>query len=215
MARTADRQQRQRLIVDAASSVAREQGLAAVTVARVAEGARISVGLVQHYFASKELLVVATHRQVLAEVEMRVAEIVDDGERRGHTIRAMLSSALAEMLPLDERRRQECLVVQEFTGMASRGAAFAEVARAADRSQRARLRQVMENAVRCGEAPAGADATLVADEVWALTSGLARAMLLDPDPALMGLLISAIRRALPHECRRHLAAPASRPGPLG
>ncbi len=63
----------------AARDVALDEGLSGVTVASVARRAGVSVGLVQHYFSSKGELMQRVFVDLLADVDSRVATIVEQG----------------------------------------------------------------------------------------------------------------------------------------
>lgn len=126
-------------------------GIAAVTIARVAKEAGVSVGLVQHYFTAKDQLVEALYAEVLERANARIADIVAKGEDAGHSIRRMAADALAQLLPLDAARRRESQVRCEFAALALREPSLRAVAVAHDRSLIERLARVVENGKSCGE----------------------------------------------------------------
>lgn len=59
---------RRKQLVEAAIAVIHEQGFASATVARIARQAGMSSGMVHHYFQSKDDLLFATMRHLLAEL---------------------------------------------------------------------------------------------------------------------------------------------------
>jgi AcrR family transcriptional regulator len=104
MPKRVDPVERRRLLTDALSRIAARDGLDAVTMREVAAEAGVSVGFVQHYFGSKDELLLAALREVAEQVGERVAAAVaalpaGAGERR--RIRAIL----LQFLPLDDDGR--------------------------------------------------------------------------------------------------------------
>src|SRR5688572_9761853 len=72
MPRTADHDARRRQVADAVERLVADEGLDAVTVARTAAAAGISVGLVQHYFPAKDDMLLHTFTAVRQRIEQRV-----------------------------------------------------------------------------------------------------------------------------------------------
>ena len=150
-----------------------ERGLDAVTVARTASRAGISVGLVQHYFPSKDDMLLHAFERVSTAVATRVADVVGEGTRHERTIAEILLAALAEHLPLDEPRRAEFRVIRVFAGRALENPDLAEVdARTAD-ALHAEIARAVRNGVECGEVEADVDAVAAAARVAAVAEGLA------------------------------------------
>ena len=58
---------RRKQLVSAAISVIHEDGFARATVARIARRAGVSSGIVHHYFADKDDLLLSTMRSLLAD----------------------------------------------------------------------------------------------------------------------------------------------------
>lgn len=173
MPRTADHAQRRTQITGAVCELIAERGLDAVTVARTAARAGISVGLVQHYFPSKDDMLLHAFERVSTAVATRVADVVSEGARHERTISGILLAALAEHLPLDEPRRAEFRVIRVFAGRALENPALAEVdARTAD-ALHAEIARAVRNGVECGEVEADVDAAAAAARVAAVAEGLA------------------------------------------
>jgi AcrR family transcriptional regulator len=109
MPKRVDPEARRRAITDALERLAGREGLAAVTMREVAAEAGVSVGQVQHYFASKDELLLATLREVAARVGRRIGAAVaavPDGASERDRIRAIL----LELLPLDDERRSAAVM---------------------------------------------------------------------------------------------------------
>lgn len=105
MPRQVDHAQRRHQIADALWRVADEQGLDAVSLRRVAAEAKVSMGLVQHYFASRDEMLLfameAVGERVARECGAALAEIPDPGPRD------RVGVLLRQWLPSDEQRRRE------------------------------------------------------------------------------------------------------------
>lgn len=129
MPRVADHDARHGQITDAVQRLIVRHGLTAVTVARTAAEAGMSVGLVQHYFTAKDEMLLATFTRVNGRFTARVDELVNRGEAEGRTIAEMLRQALAELMPLDDARRAEFLVRLAFADQAAHNARLAAVQR--------------------------------------------------------------------------------------
>ena len=150
-----------------------DSGLGAVTVARTAARAGISVGLVQHYFPSKDDMLLHAFERVSADAAARVADIVRTGARHERSIAEILHAALSEHLPLDGPRRAEYRVTRTFAGRALDNPALAEVDARAAAAMHAELVRAVGNGVECGEVGPDLDADAAAARLGAVTEGLA------------------------------------------
>lgn len=105
MPRQVDHTQRRHEISDAVWRVADEHGLNAVSLRRVAAEAGVSMGLVQHYFASRDEMMLfameAVGERVARECGAALAEMTDPGPRE------RVGVLLRQWLPADEQRRRE------------------------------------------------------------------------------------------------------------
>ncbi|SPL95857.1 Transcriptional regulator, TetR family [[Actinomadura] parvosata subsp. kistnae] len=68
-------------IRDAAMTLFAEQGVKATTIRGIAEAAKVSPGLVQHHFGTKEALRLACDEYVLTYIRAQVGAGVTDGWR--------------------------------------------------------------------------------------------------------------------------------------
>ncbi|MFD9030949.1 TetR/AcrR family transcriptional regulator [Streptomyces sp. NPDC059567] len=206
MPRTADHDARHGQITDAVQRLIVRDGLTAVTVARTAAEAGMSVGLVQHYFTAKDEMLLATFTRVNGRFTARVDELVDRGEGEGRTIAEMLRQALAELIPLDDARRAEFLVRLAFAGQAAHNARLAAVQRETLAGIRSRVAQAVANGMACGEVVQGVDADDQARRIVAYTEGLALHTHVDPDgtprTATLAALDDQLGRVFTGPCRR-------------
>lgn len=206
MARTADHDARRAQICEGVRVVALSEGLPAVTVARTAEAAGVSVGLVQHYFPTKEDLLVAVYERLLANVELRVDRGRIRAERKHARIEQTLRLSLEQMLPLNRARRQEVYLELAFAGMALEDGRLRDALRRADRHLRERIRQAAINGVECGEVCPTVDADAVALRFMSTVRGLARTVYAEDTPAARTLA----RRVLAAACADVFAGPCAR-----
>jgi len=118
MPKQVDHQMRRRLIAEALWRVTVRQGLEEVSLRHVATEAGVSMGLVQHYFAGKdEMLLFALdtlNQHVSHRVAARVAALPDPNDPR-----ALVRAVLLEMLPLDQERRDDAVVGFAFLAQAA------------------------------------------------------------------------------------------------
>ena len=213
MPRTADHDARRRQVADAVEKLVADEGLDAVTVARTAAAAGISVGLVQRYFPAKDDMLLHTFTAVRQRIEQRVmAGVRDAVDAR---VEDILRTALAELLPLDAVRRRECRVVLAFTGRAIGNDHLTGALRAGNAHLRALLAQAIHNGKECGEVPAETDAPAAAAQLLATVDGLALHTYTDPGVVhATAVLAEHLRRVFPGHCRQPgvtSAAPAVLP----
>jgi AcrR family transcriptional regulator len=172
-------------------------GLDGATVAAVAREAGVSVGLVQHYFPSKDDLLLFTFYQVMADIGARLAARVAEGEAREQPISAVVFDGVLELLPLDDTRRGEYRATRVFRGRSLDNPALAQVATATAADLRAQLTTAIRNGKKCGEVEADVDVDLAATRLAALVDGLAD-QLYDTPRRAVG------RRTLPTAAKRIL-----------
>ena len=144
-----------------------------MTIANVARSAQVSVGLVQHYFDSKDTLVQSSYDACLDRVGSRIEDLIELGEHQRLPIREMIESALGQLLPLDEQRTSECRLRQEFLGFSVRNPRLAETARQRDSELLARLTTGIRNGMVCGEVDPHHDAAASAKSLLTLCHGTA------------------------------------------
>jgi AcrR family transcriptional regulator len=174
MPKRVDPTERRAQIADALMRVAASQGLEAVSLRHVAAAAGATTGLVQHYFRTKDemmlfaLEVISGHMQ--ARMEAAVAALGPSPAPRD-LVRAMLT----QLLPLDEERRADGRVGLAFFAYAATRPEVAEVQRQGSLELRDFLATTM---------PEPAATTLLA-----LAEGLGLYMLSDTYPAETALRV--------------------------
>ncbi|GAB3206996.1 transcriptional regulator, TetR family [Marinactinospora thermotolerans DSM 45154] len=180
MPRTADHEERRRQIAGAVRELISEHGLDAVTVARTAAAAGMSVGLVQHYFRSKDEMLLHAFNEVSAAIRDRAGERIRAGIEHRRPIAWVLAEALTEFVPLDERRRTEFRVTRAFAGRSLDAPALAEVDTETARRVREDIARAVHNGKECGEVAPDLDPWPAAVRLAAVTEGLATQVYRDP-----------------------------------
>jgi AcrR family transcriptional regulator len=160
------RQHRLRQLTDVLLGITATRGLDQVSVREVATAAGVSIGTVQHYFATKDEMLVFAFRQVVERTRARVA-----GMDAGLGPRQALGAALRELLPLDQERLAECRVYLAFAARAATSPALAAIQAETLSAIHAELQQALSALAAC---PGGAvpDTAMQARLLLAVVDGL-------------------------------------------
>lgn len=206
MPRVADHDARRRQVAEAVEQLIADDGLDGVTVARTAAAAGISVGLVQHYFPSKDDMLLHTFTVVRNRIEQRVIVDAQRADDAGARIEQILLAGLSDMLPFDDARRRECRVVLAFTGRTVDSPQLAEALRASNGHLRTLLAQAIRNGKECGEVPRATAEHTEAVRVFAHLDGLVLHSYTDPETmpleAAKAALADHLHRLFPGPCRQ-------------
>ena len=128
MPRLVDHEARRRAIAEAIFEVIGSRGLEAVSLRDVAAQAGVSMGAVQHYFESKEqmLLFALSHMRdrALARMQAELAAIAQPASQP--TARQTIRAAARVLLPIGEAGRQEAIVAGSFFTVAAVNPVYAE-----------------------------------------------------------------------------------------
>lgn len=175
-----DHEQRRREIAAAVARLAAHRGLQAVSFREVAAEAGVSVSLVQHYFGTKENLLIGTldiRSEAMDQyIGARLAELGPDPRPLD-----LLRTVALAFLPTDEESRAAMLLYLGFaaaalTDEALRGAEFFRNGR----NLRAFIADQLDLARQGGEVADDLDVHLEAQAILALLLGLSLSVLLDP-----------------------------------
>ena len=175
MPKEVDHPARRRELADAACAVIARNGLAATTLADVAEESGWSIGSIRYYFPDKDELV--------ASALWRVGERVDERIRRrtaGGMTMDDLRIAATELLPLDADRRQDALVQLAFLAQAAVEPALADAAEGAAQRLQEPLAARIAYLTQAGELPARLDAEQEAARLRLLLDGLRLQLITTP-----------------------------------
>jgi AcrR family transcriptional regulator len=216
MSRVADHDARRRQVAEAVEHLIADGGLDGVTVARTAAAAGISVGLVQHYFPTKDDMLLHTFTAVRHRIEQRVTVDAQRADAAGARIEHILLTCLTEMLPFDDLRRRECRVALAFTGRAIDRPRLAEALQTSNAHVRTLLARAIHNGKECGEVPDTTNEHTEAALLLAHADGLVLHAYNDPatiSPSVAQSALAAhLHRIFPGPCRQPSArAIAARP----
>ncbi|MEV4257877.1 TetR family transcriptional regulator C-terminal domain-containing protein [Spirillospora sp. NPDC049652] len=120
MPKLVDPEERRREVAEAIFRVARRDGLEHASLRAVAAEAGLAVGSVRHYFDGQADLMIFAMRYFAERAGQRIRASADrlrtpDPDAPAAEHAATLERLLAEILPLDERRREEAEVWLAFT----------------------------------------------------------------------------------------------------
>jgi AcrR family transcriptional regulator len=189
-------------ILDAACDLIAEEGIDDVRIARVAQRAGASTGLVHHYFSTREELL----EQALIHSFERAGDerFGEEGEGPA-TGAAGLAAAIRESLPAPGEQEREWVLWVELWLRAVREPDLRPVANRLYERYREWLASLIRTGVDSGEFRADADPEAIADIAMALLDGAGvRAMLDDP-----GMNVKAARRLVAAVLATHLGVEAT------
>ena len=176
MPKIVDHAERRREVLDATWRVIGREGLEAATVRRIAAEAGCSIGVLAHYFADKEDILISAHQLAFARARQRILDATRD-----RTGLAALRSAVLEALPLDAERHLEAQVDVSFLGQTVGNPHLREVRSASNAGSRLLWGSFVSQAQQAGEVLASEDPELVVDEILALVESLSIQALINPE----------------------------------
>lgn len=175
MPKVVDHGSRRREIARAVWRAVGRVGLDAVTVRQIADEAGYSTGVLAHYFADKDEMLLYALRVSVEQAAERI-----EGSA-GATARETLREGLAGCLPLDSARRDEWRVWLAFWGRAAADAALAAEQRGWYERWRGLVRGLLLACQGEGTLPAELDAAREADALVALVDGVGLQATLEPE----------------------------------
>jgi AcrR family transcriptional regulator len=188
-----DQDQRRRLIAEAVCRLAARNGLEGVSLRTVAREAGVSMGLVQHYFRTKDEMLAFAFRVISEGVERRL-QLAGASISDPPSTRSMLRTLLLAMLPLDDDGRFEAPLWVAFLARAVHARPLAELLRQAARLLTEVLVDRLRSAGEAGELAPGVEPERAALTLLALADGLMLRLLLDP--ASMKMAVAAVEDSL-------------------
>lgn len=200
MARTSDHAARRQQIIGGVRTLATGKGLGAVTIAGIARAAGVSVGMVQHYYDSKDDLFADTFVSIRSDIEQRADAAIAEAEKQGDRIENMLFAGLSQLLPLDSERQQETYLTRVFAGLALENERLAATLIASDDALTTRIAQGLENGKECGEVEPNTDSDIAAYALLALTNGLAGRLLMHSHKERQLWSQQSVAKHLAHLC---------------
>ncbi len=165
-------------ILDAACDLIAEEGIDDVRIARVAQRAGASTGLVHHYFSTREELL---EQALIHSFERAGDERFGEEGESAATAAAGVAAAIRESLPAPGEQEREWVLWVELWLRAVREPDLRPVANRLYERYRAWLASLIRAGLESGEFREGIDPEAAADVAMALLDGAGvRAMLDDP-----------------------------------
>lgn len=198
-----DHEQRRRKLVDALWRLAETRGLDGVGMREIAKEAGVSLGQLQHYFGSKEELLLVALTRNGERAGARVRQRLQDLGGRATPYR-IIRTSLQEMLPLDRESRAGLLVHLAYLSRAVHDDQLRAVTKDATTPLAALFADQLRQAAAEGDLAEGRDPDAEAGLLICLAEGLTNYVLLDvyaPEAAqamLDGYLAGLFRPAARH-----------------
>ncbi len=179
MPKIVDHDERRREVLSAARRVIVRDGIDAATTRAIAKEAGYSNGVLAHYFADKDEILLSALRHSHQRIRERLT-----GKVEGASGLAALRELLLDNLPLDAERTQESRLEVSFWSRSLASERLAGVQRAEADELRAAVRELLGQARAAGELRGdhpddGLDD--LAEHLLALVDGLSLHLLLYPD----------------------------------
>lgn len=168
MPKQVDHEERREEIAQALWRVVDQQGWGRTTMRVVAHEAGVSLGQLQHYFASRREMLTFARELAAEHTSDRVERSIRDLPRPPHP-RDALEAALTEMLPLHPDSRATSRLHAAFVLESLHDPQLHEQARAGLRAGRDRVEQIIRSAMADGSIADDRDAAVETDLLLALS----------------------------------------------
>ncbi|MFI7418815.1 TetR/AcrR family transcriptional regulator [Nonomuraea sp. NPDC049684] len=175
MPKIVDHDERRAEVLSAARRVIVRDGIDAATTRAIAKEAGYSNGVLAHYFADKDEILLSALSQSHQRIRERLTRKVE-----GVTGLAALREVLLDNLPLDAERTQESRLEVSFWSRSLASERLAEVQRAEADELRAAVRELLGQARAAGELSTDGSLDDLAEHLLALVDGLSLHLLLYP-----------------------------------
>ncbi len=177
MPKKVDHDARRRSIADALLRLAAAEGLEAVSLRHVAAEAGISMGAVQHYFATKDEMVGFAMEHQARRREQRIFARLE-AVGRPPTVRELLRAIALEVVPTDPASREDYLAGITFVVRALREPRMAAAIADGGAQVHALFADQLAAAQRDGLLADGVDVDQEAVVLWSLIDAQSTALLL-------------------------------------
>ncbi|MFD1933483.1 TetR/AcrR family transcriptional regulator [Nonomuraea mangrovi] len=195
MPKIVDPEARREEVVEAVFRVVRRDGLEQASLRNVAEEAGLAIGSVRHYFAGHTELMVFAMQAMNERVVRRLLEHVERLETVGDRL-PVAESMLAELLPLDERRREEATIWLAFATAARTRPELRPHAEESYDGLRHLVFRVLDGARRRDRLREDVDLEVEVERLCALIDGLTVHAVLHPDRMDAGTMTRVLRSHL-------------------
>ncbi|MEV6152950.1 TetR/AcrR family transcriptional regulator [Nonomuraea sp. NPDC052129] len=175
MPKIVDHDERRREVLSAARRVIVRDGIDAATTRAIAKEAGYSNGVLAHYFADKDEILLSALRQSHQRIRERLTRKIE-----GATGLAALRELLLDNLPLDAERTQETRLEVSFWSRSLASERLAEIQRAEAAELRGAVRTLLGEARAAGELTTDENLDDITERLLALVDGLSLHLLLYP-----------------------------------
>ena len=201
-----DAEDRRRQLVLAAAELIADEGINALTNAKIAERLSGSTTVVTHYFHSKRELVLHTYQTMASRARARVEEAM-------RTSNDPLAACLHALLPLDKPTRVEWKVWLAYQGMSVGDRELTRIWATRAASAVDRLSRLIEEDIISGRMPPSIDPGTEGGRLFSLIQGMSFQSIVDPrrwSPAHLRRIVDLeLTRLRSTENQAELTAPRS------
>ncbi|CAM4484223.1 TetR family transcriptional regulator C-terminal domain-containing protein [Nocardia ninae] len=186
MPKQVDHQERRQQIAAAVCRLAAAHGLEGVSLRHVAAEAGVSMGRVQHYFKTKDEMLLFAFGTISEDIEHRVTQAVS-ALPQPPDARSLVRALLIEMMPIGDHAKAEMPMWVAFFARAVVEPQMAELLRQGTRSLHGFVAEHISNARPASDS---CDADREADILLSLTDGLMMRLMvggIDAETALAAL----------------------------
>lgn len=177
MPKRVDHESRRRQIAEAVWGIAAGRGLEAASLRDVAAEAGVSMGMVQHYFGTKDRMILFACEYIVELAERGVREIIANSPDPDAP-RSVIRSVFVQTLPLEEERRAGISVWLAFLSRAVVDADLAAFVRRAWAGTHDLIVGQLRSAQKGGEISGSLDPEREAVALVSLIDGLASHLML-------------------------------------
>ena len=171
---------RHRLVLAAAELIA-DEGISALTNAKIAKRISGSTTMVTHYFPSKRELVLDTYQTMASRSRARVQQAMRESDDP-------LAACLRALLPLDDPTRLEWKVWLAYQGMSVGDPELTRIWASRAASAVDRITRLVEADVAAGRMSPSIDPDLEGDRLFALIQGMSFQSIVDQNRWSPGFL---------------------------
>jgi len=168
-----DADDRRRRLVLAAAELIADEGINALTNARIAKRLSGSTTMVTHYFRSKRELVLDTYQTMASRSRARVEQAMRESDDP-------LASCLHALLPLDESTRLEWKVWLAYQGMSVGDPELTQIWASRAASAVDRISRLIEADISAGRISSSIDPDMESGRLFSLIQGMSFQSIVDP-----------------------------------
>ena len=168
-----DADDRRRQLVLAAAELIADEGINALTNAKIAKRLSGSTTMVTHYFRSKRELVLDTYQTMASRSRARLEQAMRGSDDP-------LAACLHALLPLDDPTRLEWRVWLAYQGMSVGDPELTRIWASRAASAVDRITRLIEADISAGRMPSGTDPAMESDRLFALIQGMSFQSIVDP-----------------------------------